>query len=132
MSSMSRASSAAVDVNYEVKFLATRFLNLFCTISQLALLGTLYTATQLVFISIWTMDADMPRKTYSSGDWRSSVFPLLPVSAPTSTAMETMVWFVSLFFCVKLSSTFLLSLRYLYAAIEWPVLSAFHHASQLV
>jgi hypothetical protein len=125
-----RASS--VDTEYELRFLATKFLNLFCTLAQMYLLTTLALSVLLVLIATLSLDSDVPRRTYSSGDWRSSIFPLLPVSAPTSTTMETMVWFVALFFAIKGSASFLLSCRYLYAAVKWSSLNAFHSCGCLV
>jgi len=114
-----------------VQFLATRFFNLFFSFVQLWLLLQLYVSAQLILLGIWTMDADTPHKTYSSGDWRSSIFPLLPVSAPTTTALETMVWFVALFFAVKGVSSLMRVLRHLYDAVLSSVYNALY-TSELV
>lgn len=124
--------SRAIDEDYEKEFLATKFLNLFCTLGQVSLIITLYVSTNLILIAIWTMDSDLPRKSYAPGDWRTSLFPLLPVSAPTSTAMETMVWFVALFFAVRGASGMMHTLRNVYNAVNWATLHACHKCNMHV
>lgn len=116
----------------EASMLSHSVLNFFITLVQISLLTTLVISTELIIVAVWTMNADMPQKTYSSGDWRSSIFPLLPVSSPTSTSMECMVWFIALFFSVKFGAGVVQTLRNLYDAISWSVLAHFNRASEVV
>lgn len=117
-----------LEQEYELEFLATKFLNLFCTLGQFVLITGLYVSANLVVIAIWTMDSDMRHRQYTSTDWKTSVFPLLPVSVEMTTGMESIVWLVALFLFVKGGFGLILNVQDEYQTID-PMLSSAMEAS---